>query len=71
MTYKAWYFQLGMHFPDFTSISVQEVKSVPGNMFVQRYFGRWIVGCVAVSFVGLLKLLTPPSILVSLRLFLI
>ena len=70
MTYKAWYFQLGMHFPDFTSI-FQEVKSVPGIMFVQRYFGRWIVGCVAVSFVGLLMLLTPPSILVSLRLFLI
>ena len=37
-------------------------------MFVQRYFRRhrWIVGCIAVSFAGLVMLLTPPSILVSL-----
>lgn len=43
----------------------------PGIMFVQRGFRRGIVACVAVSFLGLLMLLTPPSILVSLHLFLI
>ncbi|KAK2570189.1 hypothetical protein P5673_004957 [Acropora cervicornis] len=41
-------------------------QGVPGIMFVQRCFRRWVVGCIAVSFVGLLMLLTPRSILVDL-----